>query len=71
MRSISAAPHIFWAVLFIVLPLLIVLYYAFTDANGSFSFENIKTLPSYASIFGLSIELSIIATAVCLLIGYP
>ena len=71
MRSISAAPHIFWAVLFIVLPLLIVLYYAFTDANGSFSFENIKTLPSYASIFGLSIELSVIATAVCLLIGYP
>ena len=71
MRSISAAPHIFWAILFIVLPLLIVLYYAFTDANGSFSFENIKTLPSYASIFGLSIELSIIATAVCLLIGYP
>ena len=71
MRSISAAPHVFWAVLFIVLPLLIVLYYAFTDANGSFSFENIKTLPSYASIFGLSIELSVIATAVCLLIGYP
>ena len=71
MRSVSAAPHVFWAVLFIVLPLLIVLYYAFTDANGSFSFENIKTLPSYASIFGLSIELSVIATAVCLLIGYP
>ena len=71
MRSIAAAPHIFWAILFIVLPLLIVLYYAFTDANGNFSFENIATLPSYASIFWLSLELSIIATAVCLLIGYP
>ena len=71
MRSISAAPHVFWAILFIVLPLLIVLYYAFTDAEGNFSFSNISTLPSYASIFWLSIELAIIATAICLLIGYP
>ena len=71
MRSISAAPHVFWAILFIVLPLLIVLYYAFTDAEGNFSFSNITSLPSYASIFGLSIELVIIATAICLLIGYP
>ena len=71
MRSISAAPHVFWAILFIVLPLLIVLYYAFTDADGNFSFSNISTLPSYASIFWLSIELAIIATAICLLIGYP
>ena len=71
MRSISAAPHVFWAILFIVLPLIIVLYYAFTDANGNFSFSNIASLPSYASIFWLSLELSIIATAICLLIGYP
>ena len=46
MQSISAAPHVFWAVLFIILPLIIVLYYAFTDANGSFSFSNIAALPS-------------------------
>ncbi|MBQ8690055.1 MAG: ABC transporter permease [Clostridia bacterium] len=71
MQSIAAAPHIFWAVLFIVLPLIIVVYYAFTDANGSFSFENIASLTEYAPIFGLSIELSVIATAICLLLGYP
>ena len=71
MRSIAAAPHIFWAVLFIILPLLIVVYYAFTDADGNFSFENIASLSEYAPIFGLSIELAIIATAICLLIGYP
>ena len=71
MQSISAAPHVFWAVLFIILPLIIVLYYAFTDANGSFSFSNIAALPSFASIFWLSLELSIIATAICLLLGYP
>ncbi|MBE6537331.1 MAG: ABC transporter permease [Ruminococcaceae bacterium] len=71
MQSIAAAPHVFWSVLFIILPLLIVLYYAFTDANGNFSFSNIASLPSYASIFWLSLELSIIATAICLLLGYP
>ena len=71
MRSIAAAPHIFWAILFIVLPLIIVLYYAFIDANGNFSFSNIATLPEYAPIFALSLELSIIATFVCLVIGYP
>ena len=71
MQSIAAAPHIFWAVLFIVLPLFIVVYYAFTDENGSFSFENIASLSDYAPIFGLSIELAVIATFVCLIIGYP
>ena len=71
MRSIAAAPHIFWAVLFIILPLLIVIYYAFTDGDGNFSFENIASLKEYAPIFALSIELAIIATAVCLVIGYP
>ncbi len=71
LRSITAAPHIFWAVLFIVFPLLIVIYYAFTDSEGSFSFSNIAYLPDYASIFGLSIELAVIATFICLLIGYP
>ena len=71
MRSISAAPHIFWSVLFIILPLVIVVFYAFTDAEGNFSFENIASLTDYAPIFLLSLELSIIATFVCLIVGYP
>lgn len=71
MHSIAAAPHIFWAILFIILPLIIVLFYAFTDADGNFSFANILSLTDYAPIFGLSLELAIIATAICLLIGYP
>lgn len=70
-RSVAAAPHIFWSVLFIVVPLLIVIYYAFTDADGVFSFENIVSLSDYSDIFLLSIELAVIATFVCLLIGYP
>ncbi len=71
MRSIAAAPHIFWAVLFIILPLIIVVYYAFTDGDGNFSFENITSLAEYAPIFVLSVELAVIATFICLIVGYP
>ena len=71
MHSIAAAPHVFWSILFIILPLLIVVYYAFTDSEGNFSFDNILSLEEYAGIFGLSLELAVIATFVCLLIGYP
>ena len=70
-NSIAAAPHVFWAVLFIVLPLLIVLYYAFTDADGAFTLENIASLSEYTPIFTLSVELSVIATFVCFIVGYP
>ena len=71
MHSIAAAPHIFWAILFIIMPLFIVAYYAFTDPEGAFTFENVTSLSEYASIFALSMELAVIATVICLLIGYP
>ena len=71
MRSAAAAPHIFWAALFIVVPLLIVIYYAFTSPEGGFSMENIFGLTEYFDIFLLSLELAVIATFVCLLVGYP
>ena len=71
MQSMAAAPHIFWAILFIVLPLVIVVFYAFTDKSGSFTFENLASLKNYAKLFGLSLELSVLATFVCFLVGYP
>ena len=75
LRSIAAAPHIMWAIMFIVLPLIIVIFYAFTGENEEgktiLTFENILALPDYAPIFGVSIELSVIATFICLLLGYP
>ena len=71
MHSIAAAPHIFWAILFIVLPLFIVVFYAFTDENGAFTFDNLASLKNYTKLFGLSLELSVLATFVCFLVGYP
>ena len=67
----AAAPHIVWMVLFIVAPMLFVLYFAFTDAEGKFSLSNISTLSQYGNVFVLSIAFSLIATVICLLIGYP
>ena len=70
-QRMAAAPHIVWTVMFIVAPMLFVLYFAFTDTNGNFSFSNISTLSQYSNVFVLSIAFALIATVVCLLIGYP
>lgn len=76
LQRYAAAPHIVWAVLFIIAPIIFVAYYAFTatvDGTVVFSFENIKTFftPTYLKIFGRSVLLAIISTVICLLLGYP
>lgn len=73
LQRYAAAPHIVWSVLFIILPLLFVVYYAFTDGNGSFTLANIAEFftPTYLKIFGRSVRMAVIATLICLLIGYP
>lgn len=74
--SIAAYPYIAWSALFIVIPLLIVLFFSFTvktDSGYSFSLENYTKLISsqYFSIFARSIWLAFISTILCLIIGYP
>lgn len=70
-QRMAAAPHIVWAVMFIVAPMLFVLYFAFTDENGRFTFDNITSLSGYSNVFILSIAFALIATVICLIIGYP
>ena len=62
-----------WSVLFIVAPLIFVVYYAFTDKDGAFTFDNILYAcnTSYLIIFFRSISLAMIATVICLIIAYP
>ncbi len=71
LSTAAAYPHIVWMVLFIVAPLLFVLYYAFTDPSGAFTLENVTALGSHKTTFVLSIALSVIATFLCFIIGYP
>lgn len=70
-RKLVDKPYIVWSVLFIIAPLIMVFYYAFTDSTGAFSFESIKAIPAYTSTILLSIIYGVIASAVCLIIGYP
>ncbi|MBR6557693.1 MAG: ABC transporter permease [Clostridia bacterium] len=70
-QKFAAAPHILWAILFIIVPMVFVVYFAFTDAEGNFSFSNITTLSRYGNVFILSIAFALIATVICLIIGYP
>ena len=70
-QKMAAVPHTFWTVLFIVAPMLFVLYFAFTDGEGRFSFSNITQLGQYTNVFILSIAFALIATVVCLIIGFP
>jgi spermidine/putrescine transport system permease protein len=51
--------------------MIFVLFFAFTDADGNFSFSNITSLSQYGHVFVLSIAFALIATVVCLIIGYP
>lgn len=75
-KNFIAYPYIVWSALFIVIPLLMILFFSFTIDSGSgyrFSTENFQRLmnPQYITIFGRSLVLAIISTAICLLIGYP
>ena len=70
-ESFAAVPHSVWALLFIIAPLIFVIYFAFTDTYGAFSLDNITMLQSYTHIFVLSVCFALIATVICLLIGYP
>ncbi len=73
LQKAVAAPHVVWSVLFIIAPLLFVVYYAFTDKEGDFTFENITELvqASYLEIFLRSLCFAFLATVICLIVAYP
>ena len=67
----AAAPFGVWMTLFTLVPLGIVLWFAFTDKEGRFTVQNLSAILDYAGTFGLSIGLGAVATVVCLLLAYP
>jgi len=83
MRRVVLAPYTLWALLFILVPLCFVAYYAFTDNSFAFTFDNIlrfftatsqvdgKQVYTYLLIFWRSLKLAVISTVICFLLGYP
>ena len=57
--------------IFVVAPLILVVVYAVTTRDGSFTLENFSSMLQYAPVFGRSFLLAFIATVVCILLGYP
>ena len=71
-NKLLAAPYIVWMVLFTLIPLGIVFYYALTDSmTGQFTLANLASIGTYLPIFLRSIWLSLFASLICLVIGYP
>ena len=86
-QRLTLAPYSVWASFFIIVPLIFVAYYAFTDSEFNFTFENItrfftatssvtengvdKEVHTYLVIFGRSLKLAVISTIICLIMGYP
>lgn len=64
-------PYIIWVLIFIVIPMGLVVYFALTDPNGKFTLQNILYVTKYSGVFLRSIIMGFIATIICLIIGYP
>ncbi len=66
-----AIPYVVWMAIFVVAPILLMVVYAFTTEGGGFTLANFADLGDYLPVFTRSFYLAIIATLICLLIGYP
>ena len=71
LKSLINAPYLLWSVLFIIAPMIMVVYYAFTDRNGDWTLSNITALGAYSQTFIRSIWYAFIATVICLVLAYP
>ena len=74
--TLPASPYIVWSTLFIVIPLIIIVFFSFTQetASGySFTLENFKRVlnSQYISVFKRSLILAFESTVFCLILGYP
>ena len=67
-----SAPYILFMVIFTLIPLGVVGYYALTDPDtGAFTWANMAELGTFLPVFGQSIGYSAVSAVICLLLGYP
>ncbi len=66
-----AIPYIVWMAVFVVVPLLLIVVYAFTNYDGKFTAENFTNIDVFLQVCGNSLYLAAVATGICLLIAYP
>jgi len=66
-----AVPYVVWMAIFVVAPILLMVVYAFSAEGGGFTLANFADLGEYLPVFTRSFKLAIVATLICLLMGYP
>jgi len=66
-----AIPYLGWMLVFTIIPLVMVAYYAFTDSKGRFSLESFENATVYSEVFLYSLLIALISTAICLVLAYP
>ena len=72
-KKLLAGPYLLWMAGFIIIPLALIVYYGVTDKSGAFTLANIMSMatPEHRKALWLSLELSFISTAICLILAYP
>ena len=73
-RKQLCIPYAAFLILFVICPLLVIIYFAFTDGTGQFTFDNLVNFFSNTNTLGTllnSIAIAVVTTVVCLLIAYP
>lgn len=70
-KQAVASPYMLWAAIFIIVPLIFVAYYSFTDASGNFTLQYVSDIGKYKDIMLNSIWLGFIATIISLVLAYP
>lgn len=66
-----AIPYYVWMVLFTVVPLLLVVYFAFTSKDGGFTLANIMEMANYLPTLWRSVWYAVLTTIICLVLGFP
>lgn len=69
--KIPAMPYIIWTLIFILIPLFLVIYFAFTDIDGNFTVNNFAQVSTFMPVIIRSIVLALVATIICLILAYP
>ncbi len=73
-RQAFSYPYIVWMLIFILAPMVLIVYFAFSAADGGLTFENIVTALTneiYMQVLIRSVWIALKATVICLLLGYP
>ena len=69
--SLFSLPYLIWSLIFIIVPMGLVVVFAFTTEGGQFTLDYVSQVCEYTNVLVRSVWLAAIATIICLLIGYP